>query len=68
MWLRIFFTPVTPDCKKGDNKFTGKMNKVTIELKKMSAADEEARQEGRVRSSPIRRRSKQAISAKLRAN
>jgi hypothetical protein len=42
MWLRIFFTPVTPDCKKGDNKFTGKMNKVTIELKKMSAADEEA--------------------------
>jgi hypothetical protein len=35
-------TPVTADYKKGDNKFTGKICKVTVELKKMSAADEEA--------------------------
>src|SRR5260370_1589343 len=36
------YTPVTPDYKKGDNKFTGKINKITVELKKMSAANEEA--------------------------
>jgi arylsulfatase len=36
------YTPVTPDYKKGDNKFTGKINKVTVELKKMNASDEEA--------------------------
>jgi arylsulfatase A-like enzyme len=36
------YTPVTPDYKKGNNKFTGKINKVTIALKSMNAADEEA--------------------------
>jgi arylsulfatase A-like enzyme len=36
------YTPVTADYKKGDNKFTGKINKVTVELKKMNASDEEA--------------------------
>jgi arylsulfatase len=36
------YTPVTEDYKKGDNKFTGKINKVTVELKKMNASDEEA--------------------------
>jgi hypothetical protein len=36
------YTPVTPDYKKGDNKFTGTINKVTIELKRMSGADEQA--------------------------
>jgi arylsulfatase A-like enzyme len=34
------YTPVTADYKKGDNKFTGKINKVTIDLKKMNATDE----------------------------
>jgi arylsulfatase A-like enzyme len=36
------YTPVTTDYKKGANKFTGKINKVTIDLMKMDAADEEA--------------------------
>jgi arylsulfatase A-like enzyme len=36
------YTPVTDDYKKGDNKFTGKINKVTIDLKKMNATDEDA--------------------------
>ena len=36
------YTPVTADYKKGDNKFTGKIDKVTVELKKMNASDEEA--------------------------
>jgi arylsulfatase A-like enzyme len=41
------YTPVTTDYKKGDNKFTGKINKVTIDLKKMAAPDEEtAKKEG----------------------
>jgi arylsulfatase A-like enzyme len=31
------YTPVTPDYKKGDNKFTGKIDKVTIDLKKANA-------------------------------
>jgi hypothetical protein len=36
------YTPVTSDYKKGDNKFTGKINQVTIDLKKMNPADEAA--------------------------
>jgi arylsulfatase len=36
------YTPVTTDYKKGDNRFTGKINRVTVELKKMEAADEES--------------------------
>lgn len=31
------YTPVTSDYKKGDNKFTGKINQVTIDLKKTNA-------------------------------
>ena len=31
------YTPVTPDYKKGDDKFTGKINKVTIDLKKIDS-------------------------------
>jgi arylsulfatase A-like enzyme len=31
------YTPVTSDYKKGDNKFTGKINKVTIDLRKTNA-------------------------------
>ena len=34
------YTPVTSDYKKGDNKFTGKIDKVTIDLKKMDAAEQ----------------------------
>ena len=34
------YTPVTPDYMKGDNKFTGTINKVTIDLKTMAPADE----------------------------
>jgi arylsulfatase len=33
------YTPVTPDYKQGDNKFTGKIDKVTVGLKKTSAAE-----------------------------
>jgi hypothetical protein len=33
------YTPVTSDYKKGDNKFTGKIDKVTMDLKKMNAAE-----------------------------
>ena len=33
------YTPVTSDYKKGDNKFTGKINKVTTDLKKTNAPD-----------------------------
>jgi len=36
------YTPVTDDYKKGDNRFIGKINKVTIDLKTMNAADEDA--------------------------
>ena len=32
-------TNVSPDYKQGDNKFTGKIEKVTIDLNKMKAAD-----------------------------
>ena len=37
-------TPVTEDYKEGDNKFTGKINSVTIDLKEMKAANAEAEQ------------------------
>jgi arylsulfatase A-like enzyme len=36
------YTPVTSDYAKGNNKFTGKIDKVTIDLKKMNSADEAA--------------------------
>jgi arylsulfatase len=36
------YTPVTKDYKKRDNKFTGKISKVTVELKHMSTADEQS--------------------------
>jgi arylsulfatase len=36
------YTPVTPDYKKGENKFTGAIHKVTIDLKKMTPTDEAA--------------------------
>jgi arylsulfatase len=35
-------TPVSEDYKQQDNKFTGTIQKVTIELKEMKAADAEA--------------------------
>jgi arylsulfatase len=34
------YTPVTSDYAKGNNRFTGKINKVTLDLKKMNAAEE----------------------------
>jgi arylsulfatase A-like enzyme len=34
------YTPVTSDYAKGNNKFTGKVHKVTIDLKKMNVAEE----------------------------
>jgi arylsulfatase len=34
------YTPVTADYAKGNNKFTGKIDKVTINLKKMTPPDE----------------------------
>jgi arylsulfatase A-like enzyme len=36
------YTPVTSDYAKGKNGFTGKINKITIELKNMTPADEAA--------------------------
>jgi hypothetical protein len=47
------YTPVTPDYKKGDNKFTGTINKVIIDLKKMTPADEEAAQKAAATSDGI---------------
>ena len=38
-------TPVTEDYKQQDNKFTGKINSVTIDLKEMKAANAEAEQQ-----------------------
>ena len=34
------YTPVTADYAKGNNQFTGTIDKVTIDLKKMNAANE----------------------------
>jgi hypothetical protein len=39
-WAKDLYTPVISDYAKGNNKFTGKIDKVTIDLKKMSPADE----------------------------
>jgi hypothetical protein len=36
------YTPVTSDYATGNNKFTGEIEKVTIDLKKMNPADEAA--------------------------
>jgi hypothetical protein len=36
------YTPVTSEYTKGNNKFTGTIDKVTIDLKKMNSADEDA--------------------------
>ena len=41
------YTPVTSDYAKGNNKFTGTIDKVTIDLKKMNSADEDAAEESR---------------------
>jgi arylsulfatase len=38
-------TPVTEDYKEHDNKFTGKINSVTIDLKEIKAANAEAEQQ-----------------------
>ena len=38
------YTPVTSDCGKGNNRFTGKSNK--IDLKKMSPIDEASAEKG----------------------
>jgi arylsulfatase len=38
-------TPVTEDYKEGNNKFTGKINSVTIDLKEMKAANAEVEQQ-----------------------
>ena len=39
------YTPVTSDYAKGQNKFTGKIDKVTIDLKKTNAATEATKKE-----------------------
>jgi hypothetical protein len=36
---------VTADCAKGNNKFTAKIDKVTIDLKKTNALSEAAKKE-----------------------
>ena len=47
-------TPVTEDYKERDNKFTGKIHSVTIDLKEMKAAPPEAEQQA-VREARARR-------------
>jgi len=47
-------TPVTEDYKERENKFTGKINSVTIDLKEMKAASAEAEQQA-VREARARR-------------
>ena len=47
-------TPVTEDYKERDNKFTGKIHSVTIDLKEMKAANAEAEQQA-VREAHARR-------------
>lgn len=37
-------TPVTEDYKEGNNKFTGRINSVTIELKEMKTANADVKQ------------------------
>lgn len=39
------YTPVTSDYPKGNNKFTSKINKVTIDLKKTNALTDAAKKE-----------------------
>jgi arylsulfatase A-like enzyme len=39
------YTPVTPDYPKGNNKFTGKIDKVTIDLKKTNGVSDAAKKE-----------------------
>jgi hypothetical protein len=39
------YTPVTSDYLKGNNKFTGKIDKVTIDLKKTNALSDAAKKE-----------------------
>ena len=39
------YTPVTSDYPKGNNKFTGKIDKVTVELNKTNAPTEAAKKE-----------------------
>lgn len=41
-------TPVTEDYKEGDNRFTGKIHKVTIDLKEMKTADRQEEEKARV--------------------
>ena len=47
-------TPVTEDYKEGNNKFTGTIQKVTIDLKEMKAANAEAEQQA-VREAHVRK-------------
>ena len=47
-------TPVTEDYKERDNKFTGKIHSVTIDLKEMKAAQAESEQQA-VREARTRR-------------
>ena len=47
-------TPVSEDYKQLDNKFTGKIHSVTIDLKEMKAANAEAEQQA-VREAHARR-------------
>jgi arylsulfatase A-like enzyme len=47
-------TPVTEDYKEGDNKFTGKINSVTIDLKEMKAANAEVERQA-VREAHVRK-------------
>jgi len=46
--------PVTEDYKEGNNKFTGTIQKVTIDLKEMKAANAEAEQQA-VREAHVRK-------------
>jgi arylsulfatase A-like enzyme len=48
------YSPVTDDYEKGDNKFTGKINKVTIDPKKMSPVDEDTAEKAAQQTDAVR--------------
>jgi arylsulfatase len=55
-------TPVTEDYKARDNTFTGKIHKVTIELKEVKLADHQSEEQARVETARKRARSDSGAS------
>ncbi len=60
---RELYSPVTPDYKMRDNKFTGTIHKVTVDLKKMTAVHETVAQQADERAQKIKLREKHEVVA-----